>query len=318
MDVVLLFPGQGSQKPGMGKDLAAAFPAAANAFRQADEALGESLSSLCFEGPAETLTLTHHAQPALLAHGAAVWAVTRDALGDAVRAAAGHSLGEFTAYHAAGALALRDAIGLVRQRGTLMYESGLARPGTMAAILGDTSRTIDEICVEASQAPEGGLVVPANYNSPGQVVISGEVAGVERAMELAKSAGAKRAIRLPVSGAFHSPLMQSAWQAFGQVLSHASFSDPSVPVYANVNAEPVSRAIDARRLLLEQLTAPVRWVQVIQALVRDFPGAVFVEMGPGSVLAGLMKKIAPTAECFSCGTPADVDALLSRATRAAT
>jgi [acyl-carrier-protein] S-malonyltransferase len=317
MNVVLLFPGQGSQKPGMGKDLASAFPAAADVFRQADDALGESLSSLCFDGPAETLTLTHNAQPALLAHGAAVWAVTRGALGDAVRAAAGHSLGEFTAYHAAGALELADAIRLVRQRGSLMYESGLARPGTMAAILGDTSRTIDDICLEASQSPDGGLVVPANYNSPGQVVISGEEAGVERAMELAKQAGARRAIRLPVSGAFHSPLMRSAWQAFAQVLSHAAFRDPSLPVYANVNAEPVTTATDARRLLLEQLTAPVRWVQVIEALVRDFPGALFVEMGPGTVLAGLMKKIAPSAECMSCGTPADVEALLSRATRTA-
>ena len=317
MDVVLLFPGQGSQKPGMGKDLAAAFPAAADVFRQADEALGEPLSTLCFEGPADTLTLTHNAQPALLAHGAAVWAVTRDALGDAVRAGAGHSLGEFTAYCATGALEVPDAIRLVRQRGTLMYESGLARPGAMAAILGDTTRTIDEICVEASSSPEGGLVVPANYNSPGQVVVSGEVAGVERAMELSKQAGAKRAIRLPVSGAFHSPLMQSAWQAFAQTLSHAPITDPSVPVYANVNAEPVTRATDARRLLLEQLTAPVRWIQVVERLVRDFPGALFVEMGPGSVLTGLVKKIAPGAECVACGTPADVEALMSRVTRAA-
>jgi len=311
----LLFPGQGSQKPGMGKDLAAAFPAAADVFRQADEALGEPLSTLCFEGPADTLTLTHNAQPALLAHGAAVWAVTRDALGDAVRAAAGHSLGEFTAYCIAGALALPDAVQLVRRRGALMYESGLARPGAMAAILGDTTRTIDEICVEASASPEGGLVVPANYNSPGQVVVSGEVAGVERAMELSKQAGAKRAIRLPVSGAFHSPLMQTAWQAFAQTLSHAPFTDPSVPVYANVNAEPVTQASDARRLLLEQLTAPVRWIQVVEHLVRDFPGALLVEMGPGSVLTGLVKKIAPGAECVSCGTPADVEALMSRAAR---
>ena len=317
MDVVLLFPGQGSQKPGMGKDLAAAFPAAAEVFQQADAALGESLSTLCFVGPADTLTLTHNAQPALLAHGAAVWAVTRDALGDAVRATAGHSLGEFTAYHAAGAIALADAVKLVRLRGTLMYESGLARPGAMAAILGDTERTIDEICAEATASPEGGLVVPANYNSPGQVVVSGEVAGVERAMELAKQAGAKRAIRLPVSGAFHSPLMQTAWQAFAQALSHASLGEPSVPVYANVNAEPVTRASDALRLLLEQLTAPVRWTQVIERMVRDFPGALFVEMGPGNVLTGLMKKIAPGVECVACGTPADVDSLLSRTSRAA-
>ena len=296
----------------MGKDLAGAFPAAADVFRRVDEALGESLSTLCFDGPADTLTLTHNAQPALLAHGAAVWAVTREAIGDTVRAAAGHSLGEFTAYHAAGALTLDQAVRLVRLRGTLMYESGLARPGAMAAILGDTDRAVEEICAEATASPEGGLVVPANYNSPGQLVVSGEVAGVERAMELAKQAGAKRAIRLPVSGAFHSPLMQTAWQAFAQALAHTSLSDPSVPVYANVNAEPVTRADDARRLLLEQLTAPVRWIELVERLVRDFPGALFVEMGPGSVLTGLVRKIAPGAECIPCGTPAEVEALMSR------
>jgi [acyl-carrier-protein] S-malonyltransferase len=317
MDLVLLFPGQGSQKPGMGKDLAAAFPAAADVFRQADDALGEPLSTLCFDGPADTLTLTHNAQPALLAHGAAVWAVTRQTMGDAVRAAAGHSLGEFTAYCSAGALTVPDAIRLVRRRGELMYESGLARPGAMAAILGDTRQSIDQICADASASPEGGLVVPANYNSPGQVVISGEVSGVERAMELARAAGAKRAIRLPVSGAFHSPLMQSAWQAFAQTLSQASFSDPTVPVYANVNAEPVTNATDARRLLLEQLTAPVRWIELVERVVRDFPGALLVEMGPGSVLTGLVKKIAPQAECMACGTPADVEGLLNRVARTA-
>jgi [acyl-carrier-protein] S-malonyltransferase len=317
MKVVLLFPGQGSQKPGMGKELAAAFPAAADVFRQADEALGESLSTLCFDGPADTLTLTHNAQPALLTHGAAVWAVTRDALGDSVRAAAGHSLGEFTAYHAAGALSVVDAVRLVRRRGALMYEAGLARPGAMAAILGDMTRPIDELCAEASSSPEGGLVVPANYNSPGQVVISGEVAGVERAMELAKQSGAKRAIRLPVSGAFHSPLMQTAWQAFAQSLSHAAMTDPVVPVYANVTAEPVTTASDAKRLLLEQLTAPVRWTQLIERVARDFPGALMVEMGPGSVLTGLVRKIVPDAECVSCGTPTEVESLVARAAGAA-
>lgn len=313
MDVVLLFPGQGSQKPGMGKDLAGTFTASADVFRDADEALDESLSSLCFDGPTDTLTLTHNAQPALLAHGMAVWAVTRDTLGDKVRAAAGHSLGEFTAYCAAGAIPVRDAIRLVRRRGLLMYESGLARPGAMAAILGETDRSIDEICAEAAASPEGGLVVPANYNSPGQVVVSGEVAGVERAMELSKKAGAKRAIRLPVSGAFHSPLMQSAWQAFAQTLSHTPLTDPSVPIYANVSAEPVTQAADARRLLLEQLTAPVRWIEVVTRLARDFPGALFVEMGPGTVLAGLVRTIDPSVECLSCGTSDDVESLLARA-----
>lgn len=198
-----------------------------------------------------------------------------------------------------------------------MYESGLVRPGAMAAILGDTDRSIDEICAEASSAPDGGLVVPANYNSPGQVVISGEVAGVERAMELTRTAGAKRAIRLPVSGAFHSPLMQSAWQAFAQTLAHTKLADPVVPVYANVTAAPVVTATEGTRLLLEQLTAPVRWTQLIERMVSDFPGALFVEMGPGSVLTGLMKKIAPAVECVACGTPADVEALMTRTARTA-
>src|SRR5688572_16159276 len=297
----------------MGKDLAAAFTAAAETFQQADAALGEPLSELCFEGPADTLTLTHNAQPALLAHGAAVWAVVRDALKRKAHAAAGHSLGEFTAYHAAGAIGVADAIRLVRQRGALMYESGLARPGTMAAILGDTDRSIDEICAEATDSPEGGLVVPANYNSPGQVVVSGEVAGVERAMELSKQAGAKRAIRLPVSGAFHSPLMQPAREAFARALDEASLSGPKIPVYANVTTEPLHAPVGARRLLLEQLTATGRWTQLVERVVRDFPGALFVEMGPGNVLTGLMRKIAPGAECVPCGTPADVESLLARA-----
>ena len=313
MDIVLVFPGQGSQKPGMGKDLAAAFPAAAEVFREADAALGEPLSTLCFDGPAETLTLTHNAQPALLAHGAAAWAVVRDSLGPQVRAAAGHSLGEFTAYHAAGSLGLADAVRLVRQRGSLMYEAGLARPGAMAAILGDTTRSLDDICAEASAAPEGGLVVPANCNAPGQVVISGEVAGVERAMELAKAAGARRAIRLSVSGAFHSPLMHTAREAFARALDRASLADPAVPVYANVNAEPVTNADEARRLLLEQLTAPVQWIQLVERLARDWPGALFIELGPGNVLTGFVKRIVPSAECVSCGTAADVESLMARA-----
>jgi [acyl-carrier-protein] S-malonyltransferase len=307
MDVILLFPGQGSQKPGMGKDLVDAFPAARDVFDRADAALGAPLSHLCFDGPAEELTLTHNAQPALLTHGAALWAAMRASIGASVVAAAGHSLGELTAYHAAESMGLEDAVRIVRRRGELMYESGVKRPGTMAAILGDTSRPIEEICTEATR--EAGLVVPANYNCPGQVVISGEDAGVERAMTLCKQAGAKRAIRLKVSGAFHSPLMESAVDGLAQALDSASFDDPHFPVYANVDGQPVLKAERAKRLLLEQLSTPVRWSDEVLALAERFPHALYVEMGPGSVLVGLVKKIAPSLETATCGTAAEVDQL---------
>jgi [acyl-carrier-protein] S-malonyltransferase len=310
MNVVLLFPGQGSQKPGMARDLVDALPAARETLATVDAALGEPLSTLCFDGPGETLTLTHNAQPALLAHGAAVWAAVRERVGPHVRAAAGHSLGEFTAYHAAGAFDVAHGARLVRRRGELMFESGEQRPGTMAAILGDVAGGIEALCAKASA--DGGCVVPANYNTPGQVVISGEVPAVERAMELAKAAGAKRAIRLNVSGAFHSPLMAVARQGLAYALEQAQLRDPSFPVYANVNAEPVRSAADARRLLLEQLTAPVKWTQVVERLAYDYPDALYVEMGPGNVLTGLVKKIAPSVETMTCGTVTEVEQLLSR------
>jgi len=312
MNVVLLFPGQGSQKPGMARDLVTALPAARDTFSAVDDALGESLSTVCFDGPAETLTLTHNAQPALLTHGAAVWAAVKDRVGAHVRAAAGHSLGEFTAYHAAGSLDVVDAARLVRRRGELMLASGEQRPGAMAAILGDVEGGIEAVCERATA--EAGCVVAANYNSPGQVVISGEVAGVERAMELAKAAGAKRAMRLNVSGAFHSPLMAVARDGLAAAIDCGEFRDPAFPVYANVTAEPVRSAGEARRLLLEQLTAPVRWTALVERLAADFPDALYVEMGPGAVLTGLVKKIAPNVQTMTCGTVGEVEELLTRVT----
>ena len=306
--VVLLFPGQGSQVPGMGADLAEAFPAARATFAAANETLGFALSEICFSGPAEVLTETRNAQPALLTHGAALWAVLRDNLGKYVVAAAGHSLGEFTAYHAADALSLPDAVQLVRRRGELMFQAGEKRPGAMAAILGDLTRPIEDICADASAA---GVAVPANFNCPGQVVISGESAGVERAMGLARDAGARRAMALKVSGAFHSPLMAEAAEGLSSALDMAPFGNPRFPVYANVDAQPVTDAALARRKLVEQLTAPVQWTREVEAITSLHPDALYVEMGPGTVLKGLVKKIAPAANVVSCGTAADVEALLA-------
>ncbi len=311
MDFVLLLPGQGSQRVGMGKDLYDAFPAARDAFHTVDDAVGSAISTLAFEGPSDELTQTHNAQPALLAHSAAVWAVLRDALGTSVRAAAGHSLGEFSAYHVAGAIDLGDAARVVRRRGSLMYEQGIARPGAMAAVIGVLSVSIDEICAQATA--EAGLVVPANYNSPEQVVISGEVAGVERAMQLAKDAGAKRSLPLPVSGAFHSPLMAPAADGLAAALGAAMVTDPRVPVYANVNGQPVRDAARAKALLVEQLTSPVRWTDVIGRLAEAYPDAMFLELGTGQVLSGLARRIVPNIATAACGTVADVEKLLTAA-----
>ncbi len=309
MEVFLLFPGQGSQKPGMAKDLVEAFPAAREVWQRADDALGSPLSTLAFEGPAEELTRTHNAQPALLAHAAAVWAITRERLTPLVRGAAGHSLGEFSAYHAASSLPLDDALRLVRRRGELMHEAATHRAGVMAAILGDLQRPIEEICADASAA---GVVVPANYNSGLEVVVSGDVSGVEKAMELAKVAGSRRTVLLNVSGAFHSPLMAPASAGLDMALSVARWSDPSFPVYSNVTAKRVGHATLARALLLKQLTSPVRWVQVVQEMAAEHPGALFVEMGPGNVLTRLVKRLAPEHSAVSCGTAAEVESLLTQ------
>lgn len=306
--IIALLPGQGSQRVGMGKDLAEAFPIARAVFEAVDDAVDAPLSTLMFEGPADELTRTVNAQPALLAHSAAVWAVVQETLGPSLQAAAGHSLGEFSAYHVAGMFDVAQAARIVRRRGALMYEQGLARPGAMAAILGVLTTPIDVLCATASA--ERGLVVPANYNSQEQVVISGEVAGVERAMELAKDAGAKRCLPLPVSGAFHSPLMQAAVVGLDEALDAAALHQPRVPVVANVNAEAVTSAARARQLLVEQLTAPVQWVAVMTQLAATWPDALFVEFGTGSVLTGLARRIMPQIATATCGTVAEVEKLL--------
>jgi len=305
MSVALLFPGQGSQFVGMGRDLASAFPEAAELFQEADDTLGLHLSRLAWEGPTEELVLTKNAQPALLVHSVAVHRVIGHELGEVVLAA-GHSLGEFSAHVAAGTLTFRDALEAVRLRGDLMYASGVERPGTMAAILGLDDEVVEELCRTVQDG--GEICVPANFNSPGQIVISGEVRGVERAMVLAKEAGAKRAIPLTVSGAFHSPLMDSAKSGLREKLEEINFSDPRYPVVSNVTAEPVREGGEARELLVEQLTSPVRWAASVGGMVS---GGVdrFFELGAGSVLCGLNKRNAKGLPCLSLGQPSDLDAL---------
>jgi [acyl-carrier-protein] S-malonyltransferase len=292
----------------MGKDLAQRFPAARDTFAAIDEALHVSLSRIMWEGPEDELTLTHNAQPAILAHSAAVLATIRDRLDD-VRAAAGHSLGEFSAYVAAGTLSAADGARLVRRRGELMYSAGQQRPGAMAAVLGLPTADVEAACNEASH--EGGIAVAANLNAPDQTVISGDPAAVQRAGEHCKTRGAKRVVPLKVSGAFHSPLMVPAVDGLHDALSSAAFGDPAFPVIANASAEPVRTGNDAKRLLLDQLTAPLRWVDCMRGAAMLAPGATFVEVGPGVVLSGLLKRILPNAPTLTLGTANEVEKLMT-------
>lgn len=292
----------------MGKDLAERFPAARQTFEAIDDALGVSLSRLMWEGPEDELIQTHNTQPAILAHSAAVLAVVRDRLGP-VATAAGHSLGEYSAYVAAGSLSAPEAARLVRRRGELMHEAGARRPGAMSAVLGLDPAGVEAACAEASGAD--GVAVAANLNSPDQIVISGDPDAVARAGEGCKARGAKRVIPLKVSGAFHSPLMAPAVGGLEAALAAAPFADPAFPVLANASAEPVRTAGDAVRLLAAQLTAPVRWIECMQAAAALAPEATYYELGPGSVLSGLLRKILPGARAVPLGTAAEVEAFLA-------
>ena len=313
---VWLCPGQGAQRVGMGKDLAERFPAAKETLGAIDAALGFTLSKVMFEGPEDALTATQNAQPAILAHSAAVYAVVTSKVhkvsGEGAVAAAGHSLGEYSAYVTAGALTAPDAAKLVRRRGELMQQAGAARPGTMAAVLGLATAEVEAACRDASQP--GSVAVAANLNAPDQTVISGDPDAVARAGNGCKAKGAKRVIPLNVSGAFHSPLMAPAAQQFRAVLDAAPFREPAIPVIANATAEPVRDATNARRLLTEQLTAPVRWVACMQQAVElAGAGARFIEIGPGNVLAGLLKRIVQGANVVSLGTADEVGKFLEAA-----
>lgn len=296
----------------MGKDLAEQFPAARAVFDAIDAALGVALSRIMFEGPDEELTATQNTQPAILAHSAAVFAVVGDKVRGDVVAAAGHSLGEYSAYVTAAALDAAEAAKLVRRRGELMQKAGEERPGTMAAVLGLATEEVEAACAEASQ--QASVAVAANINAPDQTVISGDPDAVTRAAAACKKRGAKRVIPLKVSGAFHSPLMAPAQNHLQLALERAAFSDPAFPVVANATAEAVKTADRARRLLSDQLTAAVRWVECMQHAARmGGDGARFIEIGPGAVLAGLLKRIVPEANVVSLGTADEVTKFMEAA-----
>jgi [acyl-carrier-protein] S-malonyltransferase len=294
-----LFPGQGSQYVGMGKDLYEGDRDSREFMEHADALLGISLTRICFAGPEEELRQTQYTQPAIFLHSIALARKYTARRPDMV---AGHSLGEYTALVVAGAMGFDDALRLVRLRGRLMQRAGEEQKGTMAAIVGLSGEAVEELCAEASAS---GIVQPANFNSPGQVVISGSVEGVRRGMELAKARSARMVKELVVSGAFHSPLMESAREGLQEGLDRTEIRDALIPVYANVTAEPVTRASDLRELLHRQLTSPVRWEHTMRNMARD--GATgFVELGPGKVLQGLVKRTVPEADCSGLEKFADL------------
>lgn len=307
---ILLFPGQGAQKIGMAKDLGEAFPAARDVLERINDRLGTRLTDIMWQGPEADLLLTHNTQPAILAHSAAVLAVVQSRLGSVV-AAAGHSLGEYSAYVAAGALDAAEAAVLVRRRGTLMFEAGLARPGAMSAVLGLDTEAVVAACGQATKVGDG-VVVAANLNGPDQTVISGDPLAVVRAGELCQAAGAKRVLPLKVSGAFHSPLMEPAVAGLADALRGAAFGEPAFPVMANATAALATTRTDALALLAKQLTAPVRWVESMRNLAALHPEARWLEIGPGSTLGGLLKRIVPGVTATPLGTVTDLEAWLAQ------
>ena len=307
----LVFPGQGSQSVGMGQALAAASPVAAAVFTEADAALGEPLSDLAWNGPAETLDRTENAQPALLATSIAYlraigdrWAASGSLPGDPAFAA-GHSMGQYSAFVAAGVITLADGIRLVRERGRLMQASGSGRDGAMAAIIGLDDARLPELVAAASAHGTFGI---ANRNAPGQVVVSGERAAIEASAEIAKSLGARKAIVLPVSVAAHSPLMTEAAEGMRAVIADVAFADPSIPLLANADARPLTTGEACRAELIDHLTAGVDWVRAVEGMAAAGV-TTFVEVGPGRVLSGLIKRIAPDAEAVPLDDPAAADRL---------
>lgn len=307
MKTALLFPGQGSQRVGMGRDLAARFELARRTYEEADAALGFAISKVCFDGPEDELTLTHNTQPAILTTSIAVLRVLEAEKGLTFDVVAGHSLGEWSALVAAGALRLADAVRLTRVRGQLMQEAVPVGTGAMAALMGLAADKVAAVCAEAS-AP-GEPVEPANLNGGGQIVISGAAAAVDRAITGAKAAGAKRAVKLAVSAPFHCSLMQPAADGLARALAGVEIAAPRVPVVSNVQAAPTQDPALIRELLVKQVTGAVRWEESVQAIAGLGVTQAF-ELGSGAVLKGLVKRIA-AIECTTIGEPHEVDGFSS-------
>lgn len=305
MRYALLFPGQGAQAPGMGKDVAETVPAARAVFDAADDALEESISRVCFEGTADELALTENTQPAILTVSVACLRALQDRGIPAPAAAAGHSLGEYSAHVAAGTIEFDDAVRTVRARGRFMQEAVPVGAGAMAAIIGLDADVVDTVCADAAA---GDVVSPANLNSPGQVVIAGDTAAVERAVAIAKERGAKRALPLPVSAPFHCARMEPAAERLLPVLRAIPFRDPGYPVITNVDALAVTAGDPARDALYRQVASPVRWIEVMQAMIADGIDT-FVEVGPGKVLSGLARRIDRSVSVHAVSDPDGVDGL---------
>ena len=304
----LAFPGQGSQLVGMGRDLVEAYPAARDTFAEADECLGFCISKMCFEGPEETLNDTYNTQPAILTASIAAWrALQSTGFSAGPDFVSGHSLGEYSALVVSGVLSFADGLHLVRERGRLMKLAGERNPGGMAAVLKLDDATVEDICARASQG-HGSVVQVANYNTPGQVVISGHRDALERAIQLAEAAGARRVARLAVSIAAHSPLMAGIVEEFRHTVGSTPMQPPQTPVVANVTARPLSGVEDVRREMVDQLTSPVRWVESVEYLAAQGV-ARCIEVGPKEVLTGMIPRINKNISAAACGTASAVRAL---------
>jgi [acyl-carrier-protein] S-malonyltransferase len=299
-NTAFIFPGQGAQYVGMGKDLFENSQEARELFQRADDVLGFSLSKICFEGPEDELRQTKNTQPAIFLHSAVLLNLLKKS---DVSFTAGHSLGEYTSLLFAKSLNFEDALKLVRLRGVLMQKAGEEKPGTLAAVVGLEPDTVKQVCNDASVA---GIVQCANFNSPGQIVISGSIAGVRQAMVLAKEKGAKMVKELVVSGAFHSPLMESAQHGLSSAIDSSNISEAKIPVYTNVSSKPIRSSSDIRESLKKQLTSAVMWEDSVRNMIND-GAATFVEIGPGKVLQGLVKRINPDAKTFGIDKYKDLE-----------